>query len=29
MNMRSDLASWFVEGGSSALSRLSGYEHDN
>jgi hypothetical protein len=29
VHMRSDLASWFVEGGSSALSSLSGYEHDD
>lgn len=29
VHMRSDLASWFVQGGSSALSSLSGYEHDD
>ena len=28
VHMRSDLASWFVDGGSSSLSSLSGYEHD-
>jgi hypothetical protein len=28
IHMRGDLASWFVEGGSSALSDLSGYERD-
>ena len=28
VHMRSDIAAWFVEGGSSALTDLSGYEHD-
>ena len=29
VHMRSDLASWFVQGGSASLSSLSGYEHDD
>lgn len=29
VHMRSDIAAWFVEGGSHALSQLSGYYHDD